>query len=479
VEGVTVEPTAEFAQLQLGFVDQTQWRYEVIRPLVLFADRTAAQRAQETDTHPDTVRTLRRRFRQQGMQGLLSADVEVVHRRRASPVPDAVRQEIDRLKALYDGFHYRELARILFIKFGYPIDHKTVKAIWQESPVSLQGQLDLVDYHAQPTRYQARLQVIRLYYQGWAKVSIMRVLRVSRPTVNGWIRRFEAEHVAGLADKPRGPKNPRKVWLPLMVRVYHLQKAHPDAGEFRIWSLLGRSDVSVRTIGRVKALNRLVYDDIPHVPKKGVKRVPGPHPYKASHRHQYWFIDGRRMDVAVDGVKWWSLIILEGYSRTILAGAMTPTEATWAALMVLYTACLRYGVSDTLVSDSGGAYTSNEFEAVCARLQLRHETIESTKGESYQNLMETHFTIQRRLYDYQFSLARTPAELEQRHQAFIQTYNTTAHQGLLRDRRLPTHPGRGARGGHGPAVHSGGARPRLFPGAVPPHDQPVWLCHLA
>jgi hypothetical protein len=28
-------------------------------------------------------------------------------------VPEVVRQEIDRLKALYDGFHYRELARIL------------------------------------------------------------------------------------------------------------------------------------------------------------------------------------------------------------------------------------------------------------------------------------------------------------------------------------------------------------------------------
>jgi hypothetical protein len=57
VEGVTVEPTAAFAQLQLGFVDQTQWCYEVIRPLVLFADRTSRQRAHETATHPDTVRT--------------------------------------------------------------------------------------------------------------------------------------------------------------------------------------------------------------------------------------------------------------------------------------------------------------------------------------------------------------------------------------------------------------------------------------
>jgi hypothetical protein len=71
---------------------------------------------------------------------------------------------------------------------------------------------------------------------------------------------------------------------------------------------------------------------------------------------------------------------------------------------------------------------------------IRHETIVSTQGESYLNWMETHFNIQRRLYDDQFSLARTPAELEQRHQAFIQTDNTTAHQGLLKDRRLPPIP---------------------------------------
>ena len=54
--------------------------------------------------------------------------------------------------------------------------------------------------------------------------------------------------------------------------------------------------------------------------------------------------------------------------------------------------------------------------------------------------IETHFDIQRRLYDYQFSLARTPSNLAQRYQAFIQTYNTTAHQGLLADQRLPPIP---------------------------------------
>jgi hypothetical protein len=144
-------PTDDFAQLSLQFVDQTQWRYEVIRPLVLFADRTPRQRANETDTHPATVRTLTRRFRQQGMVGLLPEDVEVSIRARTLRVPEAVREELDRLKALYDGFRYRELARILFITCGVSVDHKTVKALWQASGVSCQGHLGLWDYHAHPT----------------------------------------------------------------------------------------------------------------------------------------------------------------------------------------------------------------------------------------------------------------------------------------------------------------------------------------
>jgi transposase InsO family protein len=307
--------------------------------------------------------------------------------------------------------------------------------------VSPQGQLPLWTYHTQSDRAQARLQVITLYAQGWAKRSISRFLQVSRPTIDAWIARWETDHVAGLLDKSRAPKVlARKVWLPLMLRVYHLQKRHPDAGGFRIWSLLATPESSVRTVERIMALNRQLYADIPHGRPAGAKPLPQPHPYKAVAPHQYWFIDGRKLDFAIEGVKWWSLIILDGYSRTMLAGAVAPTEASWVALMVLYTACLCYGVPQFLISDSGGAFTSNEFEAVCTRLQIEHKPMESTKGESYLNWMETHFNIQRRLYDYQFSLSATPLEFEQAHQAFLELYNTTAHQGLLKEQFQPPIP---------------------------------------
>jgi transposase InsO family protein len=127
------------------------------------------------------------------------------------------------------------------------------------------------------------------------------------------------------------------------------------------------------------------------------------------------------------------VIVLDGYSRVMLAATVAPSEASWAALMVLHTACLRYGAPQYLISDKGGAYISDEFEAVCQRLGIEHIRITSTQGESYLNLMETHFNIQRCLYDYQFALKRTPLEFEQAHQDFLQLYNTTAHQGLLKE----------------------------------------------
>ncbi len=193
------------------------------------------------------------------------------------------------------------------------------------------------------------------------------------------------------------------------------------------------------------ALNKRVYDDIPHVRRTRDKPEPQPHPYKAQAPHEVWFIDGRMMDFKLDGVKWWSIVILEGYSRTLLAAAVAPAEASWVALLVLSTACRRYGAPQRMLSDSGGAYISNAFEAVCARLEIEHITIVSTQGESWLNIMETHFNVQRRLYDYQFSLTQSPAEFERVHRAFLETYNTTAHGGLF----------------------------------VPAHDESLWLCDLA
>jgi hypothetical protein len=66
----------------------------------------------------------------------------------------------------------------------------------------------------------------------------------------------------------------------------------------------------------------------------------------------------------------------------MLAGMVAPADATWAALMVRYTACLPSGVPEHLVSAGGGAYTSKAFEAVCQRLAIDHRTITGGAGRA-------------------------------------------------------------------------------------------------
>jgi len=429
---------------QLPLHDVMQQRYELIRPLVLLQEGPASQRAQETDTHPETVGALKRRFEQQGMLGLLPETLQVIPVGRRRRVPDEVVEELQRLKGLSDGFGYRELARILLHTGARRVSHQSIKKLWQQLAPAAPRQLPLLDYHAYPTRAEARREVIRLSAHGWSKRSISQFLQVSRPTITAWITRFEADNTASLEDQSRAPHTTgRKAWLPVMVEIYHFQKRHPDAGGFRIWSLRGKHDLSVRTVERIMALNRRVYPDIPgtealHAPPA----VPQPHPFKATAAHEYWCIDGRMMDFAIEGHRWWSLIILDGYSRTMLAGAVAPSEASWVALTVLYTACQRYGVPVHVISDRGGAFISDAFAGVCTRLGIDHHTIVSTEGQSYMNLMETHCNIQRRLYDYQFSLTQTLLEFEEAHQHFLELYNTTAHQGLLKERfasPIPLH----------------------------------------
>lgn len=442
-------PFSDSDDPRLPFDDPTQQRYEIIRPVVVIGNRTATERARETGMHPETVGRFKRRFEQQGMLGLIPDTVEVVPTRRRRGVPDEVVDELRRLKGLYDDFGYRELVRIILYKFNYRMSHATVRRLWPDLSPPPPKQLPLLNYHSYPERSQARMEVIQLYFQGWRKISISQFLQVSRPTINEWISRFEAEDLASLdtddltslQDRSHAPKTPRrKVWLPVMLEIYHLQKRHPDSGRFRIWSLLGRPEIHESTVGRVMALNKRIYPDIPHVIKKRQKKEPQPHPFKASLAHEYWFIDGRMMDFEIEGVKWWSIIVLDGYSRTMLAGAVSASEASWVALTVLFTACGRYGVPQYLISDKGSAYISNVFEAVCRRLDIDHRTITGKDGESYMNLMETHFNIQRRLYDYQFSLCRTPIEFEQAHRQFLELYNSTAHQGLQQEKFEPPIP---------------------------------------
>src|SRR5216683_2163620 len=136
-------------------------------------------------------------------------------------VPDTVVHELQRLKGLYAGFGFRELARIIFHTTMYRLTGKTAQRLWERLPPAAPPARPLFDYHSHPERAHARLEVITLYAQGWSKRSISQFLQVSRPTINTWIARFERDNAASLVDQSSAPHAPaRKVWLPVMLAIY-------------------------------------------------------------------------------------------------------------------------------------------------------------------------------------------------------------------------------------------------------------------
>lgn len=433
--------TEDFVQLKLKFVDDVQERYESIRPIVLFEDVSIEKRAAEIRSNTQTIRKRIKRFKKFGMLGLFDFR-HFPERVKKWDVPQDVINEIFNLLSIYPNFKPGEIARIVFRKLGYKLSSYKVETIIEENPFPLQYQLPQIP--SDP--YQMRIEVVKLFYQGWKVKTISKFFGKSRQYIYDLIHSFEKENFAGLITKSKTPREPcRKIFLPIISRVYQLQKENPSLGRFRIWALLKKKlqedgiflQISKCSVGRIIALNKKLYPELNKLNEfrdNKVKKMP----FKAKHRHQYWFIDIRYLAKIDD--KWvYSLCVLEGFSRTILSGMVSPFQDLWAILMVLYTAILRFGIPDTIVSDNGAVFTSDTFQYICRRLNIRHEPIE--KGKPWENLIEAFFGIQARMMDYKIKDVKNLEGVKRIHERFLHDYNTTDHwalQGRRDKRTVPT-----------------------------------------
>jgi len=147
-------------------------------------------------------------------------------------------------------------------------------------------------------------------------------------------------------------------------------------------------------------------------------------PYQPLYRHHYWFIDLRYL-VRRDGRWVYSICILEGYSRKILAGMASEYQDLIAVLQILAAAIAEYGCPRGIVSDNGAVFDADVYKAILVALDIERCLIE--KGKPWQNLIEAQFKVQLRLADHKFELTQTLDAIQVEHAKFIETFNTTTH----------------------------------------------------
>ena len=137
-----------------------------------------------------------------------------------------------------------------------------------------------------------------------------------------------------------------------------------------------------------------------------------------------WFTDIRYL-VQLEGSWVYSICVLEGYSRKMLAGMVSTHQDLTAVLQILYVALSEYGCPQTIVSDNGSVFTAGAYLAILRALEI--EPLHIEKGKPWQNLIEAQFKVQLRLGDFKFEQAETLEGVQNEHAAFIETFNTTRH----------------------------------------------------
>ena len=128
-----VEPTEEWAELELLLEWPEQVEYEAIRPPVVFGS-SVAERSRQTGT-PET--TLRRRissFKGHGMRGLFEPEDVEGH----SQLDPEVRGLILNLKSDYPPMRDNEIATICYVRFGERPHGRTVRRAPRKKPHSHQ-----------------------------------------------------------------------------------------------------------------------------------------------------------------------------------------------------------------------------------------------------------------------------------------------------------------------------------------------------
>lgn len=426
-------PAAEdFAQYQLRFVDDIQHDYEVIRPIVLFAD-TIAARSRQTGIAPTVVGAKARRFAMEGMLGLVDHRLGTAGR-QGHPYPEVVAAHILYLKQLYAPIHAREIVRIVQRKFGYTTNHHTVQHFLARFAIPVQLELNLLAFADFADAYQARWTVVRMWYEGWNKKSIAGCLQMARSHVYAIIAAFERDGFEGLEDQRTrpSPHPDDQLTLPFLKEVLDLQQEYPRAGRFRLHGLLeqhyGPDLPSESTVGRAMAINRRMHGAPGpwHSARDEQDAAPEPRhvPYRPQYRHHLWFVDIRYL-VKIEGRWVYSICILEGYARKILAGMASEHQDLPALLQLLFAALSTYGCPEGIVSDHGAVFRADDYVAILKALEIEPKYIELRKP--WQNLIEAQFKVQLRLADFKFEQAGTVEEIQRLHAAFIETFNTTRH----------------------------------------------------
>lgn len=210
---------------------------------------------------------------------------------------------------------------------------------------------------------------------------------VSRNTADRWIRRYRAQGLTGLRDRPRSDHGSTRLDQALLDEAIRLRLEVPARSAAHIAEMIAARHgvrIAERTLAeqlRRRGLTRgeLLRDG----------RTFGR--YEAAAPNERWlgdvlvgpFVPHPR---APGSVRARLFLLVDDHSRFLVAGRWTGNETLRAGQELLHAAILRHGLPECLYVDNGAAYAGAELARSCAILGIRliHSRPYSPQGRGKQ-----------------------------------------------------------------------------------------------
>ena len=187
---------------------------------------------------------------------------------------------------------------------------------------------------------------------------------------------------------------------------------------------------SPRTCGRILALHRALGAAWP---VHAMPHEPQAMPFAATRRHQSGrSISGTLKTIPLGTGKPVYVDHDPGKLQPGAAGQRhLPSANLTAYLIVLRAAMEAHGAPEALVSDSGSVFKAKQSHGSSTR-HLASGTSEIDRRQPWQNYIETHFNVMRRMADDHYAQAATWSDVQATHARFFTDYNHQATPGSSR-----------------------------------------------
>jgi transposase len=202
---------------------------------------------------------------------------------------------------------------------------------------------------------EQRYEAVRAVIAGGETVTdVAARFGVARKTVHGWLAKYEAGGLAGLADRSHRPRScPHQMPAAVEVALVELRVGHPSWGPRRLRFELAKRGVVVSESAAYRALARLNLID-------PTARRPRDRRWKRWERAtamELWQMDVVGGFVLADGTRAKALTGVDDHSRFCVSARLMSRESSRQVCDALARALRAYGCPEQILTDNGKVFT--------------------------------------------------------------------------------------------------------------------------